>query len=76
MPVMQTNHAELLEASIIASNLAREEFYSRCGITRSGVSRWRSRGFIPEARRKAIADLSNGAVSVEDFTAAWQLHDD
>lgn len=70
---MKTNHVELLQKAIVASGLPRQQFYDECGVTRSGVSRWRSRGFIPERRRKAIADLSKGEVSVDDFTAAWEL---
>jgi len=69
----ESNHRELLQAALDASDLPAEAFYERCGVTRSGASRWRSRNWIPENRRKAVADLSNGQVSLDDFTAAWQL---
>lgn len=69
----ESNHRELLQLALDASDLSAEQFYRHCGVTRSGASRWRSRNWIPENRRKAVADLSSGTVKLGDFTAAWQL---
>jgi len=71
--MFKSNHSDLLKAALDASDLSAESFYAGCGVTRSGASRWRSRNWIPENRRKAVADLSGGAVKLDDFTAAWQL---
>lgn len=67
-----SNHKDLVNLAIKSSGLKKGQAYQRLNVTRFAVSRWKSRNWVPEHRRKALADLSRGAVAVDDFTAAWE----